>query len=235
MTLALQAQTRFGVALTANQLAQFDVYQRELLAWNAHTNLTAITDPPAVQTRHFLDSLSVALVAPLSPQTHLIDVGAGAGFPGLALAIAFPNTPVTVMDATGKKVRFMQHIIDTLKLQNANAFQARAEDAGQDLNHRARYPVVAARAVARLPALLEYLLPLTAVDGVCIAMKGSTAHSEAHDAAHALRILGGKLHRITPVQLPNVEHPHHLIVVHKHAPTPPEFPRRAGLPTRDPL
>jgi 16S rRNA (guanine527-N7)-methyltransferase len=229
------AAALFGITLAPEQLALFDAYTRELAAWNAHTNLTAITDPDEVMVRHYLDSLSVAQAVPLAAGVRLIDVGSGAGFPGLPLLIAFPGLQVTLLEATGKKIAFLDHLIAALGLAGAVTLRARAEEAGQMPAQRAAYDVVVARAVARLPALLEYLLPLAKVGGRCIAMKGVTAETEARDSARALKTLGGALRGIEPVALPGVSEPHFLVVVDKVAPTPPAYPRRPGLPAHSPL
>ncbi|MCK6577830.1 MAG: 16S rRNA (guanine(527)-N(7))-methyltransferase RsmG [Anaerolineae bacterium] len=232
--LAGDAARVLGVTVTPEQEALFDVYARELAAWNAHTNLTAIIDPEGVRVRHFLDSLTLARVIPLRPGLRLIDVGAGAGFPGLPLKLLFPQIELTLLEATGKKVAFLRHVVAHLGL-SAQCVNARAEQAGQDPTHRAAYDVAVARAVARLPILLEYLLPLTAVGGLAIAMKGSTAAEESAASAKALAALGGRLRSIETFRLPGVEEPHHLVIVEKTAPTPAIYPRRPGLPTQKPL
>ncbi|MBK8027510.1 MAG: 16S rRNA (guanine(527)-N(7))-methyltransferase RsmG [Chloroflexi bacterium] len=232
--LAAEAAQVLGMAITPEQEALFDVYASELAAWNAHTNLTAIIDADAVRIRHFLDSLTVAQVIPLRPGLRLIDVGSGAGFPGLPLKIVYPELDVTLLEATGKKVAFLRHICERLGLSGVGFVNARAEEAGQDPAHRAAYDVTVARAVARLPILLEYLLPLTAVGGLAIAMKGSTAHVEAA-SQKALHALGGRLRGIETFHLPGLDEPHHLAIVEKVAPTPPLYPRRPGLPTQKPL
>lgn len=230
-----QAADLFGVHLTPGQAAAFDTYLQELTAWNAHMNLTAIIAPEAVRVRHFLDSLSVAQVVTPEDGLRLLDVGAGAGFPGLALAIAFPGLHVTLLESTGKKVNFLRHVIQVLGLSNVVTVNARAEDAGQESIHRAKYDVVVARAVARLPALLEYLLPFAREGGRCVAMKGETAHDELRDSARALRVLGGQAQKTHSVQLPGVDETHYLITVLKTGKTPPQYPRRAGIPSRQPL
>jgi 16S rRNA (guanine527-N7)-methyltransferase len=222
---------RLGVTLNADQEAQFARLADALVEWNAHTNLTAITDPEGVHVRHFLDSLTV----PVRPDERVIDVGTGAGFPGLPLAIAHPSVRVTLLEATGKKIAFLEHVIALLGLTNAVTLHARAEDAGQHPAHRAAYDLAVARAVARLPVLLEYLLPLVRVGGRCIAMKGVTAHEEAESARRALRTLGGRLIGIEPVMLPGVDEPHYLVMVEKIAPTPPLYPRKPGTPSKKPL
>ena len=233
--LVQQAADLFGIALTPEQAASFETYAKLLAEWNTHTNLTAITEPEAVRVRHFLDSLSIVKAVPLRTGMRLIDVGTGAGFPGLPLAIAFPEIHVTLLEATGKKVAFLDHVIDALGLTNATTLKARAEEAGHMPDQRAHYDVVVARAVARMPALVEYLLPLARINGRCLAMKGVTAEEEAHDARHALRILGGRVQRILTVELPDVADAHHLVVVEKTDPTPTAYPRKPGVPTRKPL
>lgn len=229
------ARDLLGLELTPEIQQAFSHYADELLAWNAHTNLTAITDPEAIEMRHFLDSLSVMRAVSLTPGQRVIDVGAGAGFPGLPLRLVAPQIELTLLEATAKKTTFLQHIVDVLKLKKVRITNARAEDTGQDEADRERHDVVLARAVAQMPVLSEYMLPLCKVGGRCVALKGESAAAEAQQAENALKILGGRLERIIAVELPQVAETHHLVVIEKVAATPPQYPRRPGMPTKRPL
>lgn len=235
MDFASQANDLFGVTLSAEQVGQFETYQQQLIDWNQHVNLTAITEPEAIQTRHFLDSLSIVQAHSMRDGLRVVDIGTGAGFPGLPLSIAYPTIHMHLIDSTGKKVQFLAQLIEQLGLPNAQAIQARAEEAGHASAHRAGYDLVLARAVARLPALMEYMLPLARVGGMCVAMKGETAHEEAASAADALAALGGELLGIESVTLPDIDRPHYLVRVKKVRATPSSYPRRPGIPTRKPL
>ncbi|MCZ7540812.1 MAG: 16S rRNA (guanine(527)-N(7))-methyltransferase RsmG [Anaerolineae bacterium] len=213
----------------------FSLYAEQLLAWNERANLTAITDPEAIVTRHFLDSLSVKMAITFTAGMRVVDVGSGAGFPGLPLRLVFPQIELTLLEATAKKTAFLQHITQLLGLANVRILTARAEDAGQAPATREKFDLALARAVAPLPVLAEYLLPLCRVGGRCVALKGEQAAAEAQRAQHALRILGGRLARIISVELPQVVETHHLVVIEKIAATPPQYPRRPGIPSKRPL
>ncbi len=230
-----QAHTLFDITITPQQAHAFETLLAELITWNGQLNLTAIIEPDAVRVRHFLDSLSLGMMADFDSGLRVLDIGTGAGFPGLALAILYPQAHITLMDSTGKKLKFVDHIIQTLGLTNARTLHARAEDAGQEAAHRAKYDVVVARAVARLPALLEYSLPFCRVEGLFVAMKGTTAFEEVEDSGDALRILGGRVEDVIPVQLPGLDYSHYLIAVMKTKPTPKAYPRKPGIPTREPI
>ncbi len=230
---SLSEQARsFGLDLTPAQLDALETYYRELIAWNERVNLTGITEREQVIVKHFLDSLSLAPL--LTPTAALIDIGAGAGLPGLPLKIALPDLRLTLVDATRKKVDFLNHVIATLGLQETTAVQGRAEDLGSEAAFREQFDFAAARAVADLPVLAEYALPFVKVGGAFIAQKGIAITEELERAKRAIDVLGGRVQEVRVVQLPGLE-PRHLVVVRKVSPTPSGYPRRAGLPERKPI
>ena len=210
-------------------------YERELLDWNQKFNLTAIRDAEAIRTKHFLDSFSCVLAWGANPPHHLIDVGTGAGFPGLPLKILYPQLKLTLVESVGKKAMFCQHIVRVLGLDGVNVIHARAEDIGQKPEHREQYDWVVARAVANMNVLVEFLLPLTKVGGTMLAQKGESGPAEAQSAEKAMKLLGGKLQQILPVNLPGVADDRFLVLVHKSAATPPKYPRKAGMASKQPL
>jgi 16S rRNA (guanine527-N7)-methyltransferase len=229
-------QNLLGIRLTPRQVAAFATYERELLAWNARFNLTAIRDPEGIRTKHFLDSLTCILAWRNSPPPQtLIDIGTGAGFPGLPLKILLPHLEVTLVDSVGKKLAFCRHIVEMLKLEKVTLIQGRAEELGQNPAHRERYDWAVARAVANMPVLVEYLLPLVRVGGAMLAQKGASGPAETQSAERAIRILGGQLQQVLPVYLPGVVEERYLIVIRKQSATPPGYPRRVGPPAKKPI
>jgi 16S rRNA (guanine527-N7)-methyltransferase len=245
MDTLLTGAAAMGLPLTPEQTAAFDFYARELLDWNQRFNLTAITDPKEVQTRHFLDSLALLpalvqidkqpLATILDRPVHAADVGPGPGFPGLALKIVWPNLRLCLIEATEKKIQFMTHIRDSLRLKDVTFVHARAEDAGHLPEHRAAYELVTARAVAALPTLVEYLLPLAQVTGRVVAYKASAAEQELDQSSKGIQLLGGRLSRFHSLTLPETAEPRTLIFIQKVKPTPKQYPRGNGLPKKRPL
>lgn len=232
-----------GITLDPYQLAQFELYYRELVEWNERINLTAITDYVEVQTKHFLDSL-VALpliveelgeAAPRSRPLRLLDVGTGAGFPGIPLKIAAPHLDVTLMDGTGKKITFLTELTGKLGLADVEVVQGRAEEMGNHAGYRARYDLVTARAVAALNTLVEYLLPLVRLEGLAVIYKGAGAPQELQDAGKAIELLGGKTLRLAPVQVPGMDEQRFILLIKKQRATPERYPRGQGLPRKKPL
>lgn len=233
--LAEAAESRFGIHLQPRQLEAFAWYAAELQLWNTRANLSAIIDPQEIDIKHFLDSLSCALALDLQRGDRLVDIGSGAGFPSLPLRIVFPSLKVTLVESVGKKAEFCRHVIAGLDLSSAQVLQTRAEKVGRDDAHRGAYDWAVARAVARLPVVLEYALPLLDIGGRLIGQKGQTGPQEAHEAGRALELLGGHIQQLIPVELPGVAETRHLIVVEKVAATPDRYPRRPGIPAKRPL
>ena len=227
---------RLGVTLSPVQLDQFALYRDELLAWNRRANLTAITDPDEVEVKHFLDSLSV-LLAMDGPPRHgfrVIDIGSGAGFPGLPLKITCPDISLTILESVGKKTAFLDHVLAALRLKSVAVIHGRAEDVAQRPEHREEYDLVVARAVAPMATLAELTLPLCAVGGTVVAMKSANVEEELRQSAASLEILGGRMRACMPVTLQGLEG-RTLVVIDKASTTPRRYPRQAGIPKKRPL
>lgn len=228
-------QQLIGLGLSPAQLSAFELYEQELIEWNSRINLTAIREPEEIRTKHFLDSLSCLLVLRDPFPNRMIDIGTGAGFPGIPLKIVLPNLKITLVESVGKKADFCRHIVQVLKLEQVDVVQARAEEIGLDKNHRERYDWAVARAVANMPVLMEYLLPLVRVGGAVLAQKGESGPAEAHSADRAIKLLGGQLRKLQKINLPSIAEDRYLVVVEKCATTPPGYPRRVGLPSKKPI
>lgn len=229
------ALTLFNVHITGRQVLALLTYEKELLEWNQKFNLTAIRDVESIRVKHFLDSFSCVLAWGAIPPGSLIDVGTGAGFPGLALKILYPNMKLTLVESVGKKAMFCQHIVSVLGLENVNVVKARAEELGQSPHHREKYDWAVARAVANLNVLSEYLIPFVRLGGTMLAQKGESGPAEAQSAEGAMKILGGKLKQVIPVNLPGVVDDRFLVLVEKVAATPHNYPRKPGVPGKMPL
>ena len=229
------AQVLFHVQLNERMVAALTTYERELIEWNSKFNLTAVRDPASIRTKHFLDSFSCALAWSSLPPRRLIDVGTGAGFPGIPLRILYPGLKLTLVESVGKKAMFCEHIVRLLGLDGVEVIKGRAEDVGCSPEHRERYDWAVARAVANLPVLSEYLLPLVRIGGHALAMKGESGPAEAQAAEKAMKMLGGKLKQVIPVNLPGIADERYLILMEKSAATPPRYPRKAGMPMKRPL
>jgi len=223
------------IPVNSQQLRSFQVFEDELLAWNEKFNLTAIRDREGIRVKHFLDSATCLKVLPNLQHQRLIDVGTGAGFPGIPIKILVPSIKLTLVESIGKKAAFCQHMVELLGFQDVTVLTTRAEELGQMPSHREQYDVALARAVASLPILVEYLLPLVKVHGVVVAQKGDTAPAECQQAEHALKVLGGRLTQLTPVFLLGVTGDRYLVEIKKIAATPPIYPRNTGIPPKKPL
>jgi len=224
-----------GLKLTSDQLKAFRDYEQELMTWNEKFNLTAIREVEGIRTKHFLDSLSALLELKDPEPGTLVDVGTGAGFPGIPLKIALPELRLTLVESVGKKSELCRHVVNRLQLEDVEVLTLRVEDMGQQSRYREHFDWAVARAVSSMPVLAEYLLPLVRVGGGLLAQKGENAHAEVQSAEKSIRLLGGTLRKISLVTLPGVADERYLVVVDKKAATPAQYPRHAGLPTKKPL
>jgi 16S rRNA (guanine527-N7)-methyltransferase len=234
----LTSARQIGLELSPEQLTQFARYRELLLDWNQRINLTAITDPQEVLAKHFLDSLACLFAIPQTEREKplkLLDVGSGAGFPGLPLQIVFPHWQVTLLEATGKKVRFLEEVIARLGLSRARALQGRAEELAHDRQHRAHCDVVMARGLAALPTLLEYCLPFCRPGGLVIAPKKGAINEEVEQGKRAAALLGGRFVDARPFSLPGLEDQRVLVVFQAIHAAPAQYPRRAGAAVKKPL
>jgi 16S rRNA (guanine527-N7)-methyltransferase len=254
MELLLDGARALGLRLTSEHVRAFQTYYRELGIWNRKFNLTTVTRYEEVQVKHFLDSLTCLLALPVPGAAHAagglpdiiplstaetpllcIDVGTGAGFPGLPLKIMRPTLQMTLLDSSRKKIAFLEHLVQRLELKGVDLLWARAEEAGQDAHQRERYDVVLARAVADLAVLVEYCLPLCRKGGCVIAQKGAQVEQELQAAQAAIHLLGGELRAVKTIQLPGLKETRSLVLLEKVAPTPAKYPRRPGIPGKRPL
>ncbi len=238
-----EGAAQLGISLNKAQIQQFERYYQEILDWNRRINLTAITNLEDVQTKHFLDSLTVSLASEFVRETlgtdrldklAVIDVGTGAGFPGIPLKIAFPSMRLTLLESVGKKALFLEHIARVLHLQDVTVVVARSEDAAHLNAHRESYDLALSRAVAPLPSLLELTLPFCRMGGVLVAQKSAEAKTEIEDAKPAAATIGGELAGVLDIGISELAG-RCLIVYKKVANTPGRLPRRAGIPTKRPL
>ena len=224
-----------GIPLTAEQIGQFSVYHEMLLDWNTRMNLTALTAPEDVAVKHIIDSLTAYDAALFDGAWTLIDVGTGAGLPGIPLAVYAPHLTVTLLDSLNKRVRFLTEVTAAMGLQNVRCIHARAEEAARTAEHRAAYDIVVSRAVARLPVLLEYTLPFVRVGGTLLALKGRAYAEEQKEARRAAEVLGGGRITARPVHLPGLDDVRAILTVTKERQTPAAYPRGGGAPPRRPL
>ncbi|WP_020620980.1 16S rRNA (guanine(527)-N(7))-methyltransferase RsmG [Paenibacillus daejeonensis] len=224
-----------GLTVDDRQLEQFNRYFQLLVEWNERMNLTGITERDAVYEKHFYDSVALSFVTDMSATSSLADIGSGAGFPSLPLKICFPHLKVTIVDSLNKRIQFLQHVAAELGLEGVTCVHGRAEDIARQKEHRDRYDLVTARAVARLAALNELCLPFARTGGLFAAMKGTDPAEELEEAGRSLRELKGKVRRIVPMQLPLEQSERHVILIDKLAATPRAYPRKAGTPVKQPL
>jgi len=223
---------KIGINLKQIDLEKFYDYMNLLLQWNEKINLTAITEPKEIILKHFIDSLSIEKY--IKDGNKLIDVGTGAGFPGIPLNIARNDIKITLLDSLNKRVVFLEDVINKLELKNINAIHSRVEEYAKNKNYRESYDIATSRAVAPLNVLLEYLLPLVKINGICICMKGPNKE-EIDLANNALKTLGGKIEQIDEILLPDSDIKRNIIIVRKINKTPEKYPRKVGMPSKEPL
>ncbi|QHW32196.1 16S rRNA (guanine(527)-N(7))-methyltransferase RsmG [Paenibacillus rhizovicinus] len=224
-----------GVALSPLQLQQFQTYYELLVEWNEKMNLTGITEREAVYEKHFYDSVSLSFFLNMNETSSIADIGSGAGFPSLPLKICFPHLKVTIVDSLNKRIQFLQHVVERLGLQDVFCVHGRAEDISRLAAHRDRYDLVTARAVARLSGLNELCLPFVRRGGVFASMKGADPAEEVQESKRSLSELKAKLVDIHHLKLPFEQSDRHIIVINKLAETPAKYPRKAGLPLKQPI
>jgi len=225
---------KLGLFLTPEQVESFQVYYEELISWNKKVNLTAIVDYEEVQLKHFLDSLTIVLAVKDMPPL-LLDVGTGAGVPGVPLKILFPSIHLTLLESVAKKTSFLEHLVTRLGLEGVEVLTGRAEHLAHDGRYRERFALVLSRGVAKLATLAELALPFCAMGGAFIAQKKGEIEGEIEAVARAIDILGGRLREVKRVELEELGEERALVIIDKITPTPQRYPRRAGIPQKRPL
>lgn len=230
--LLMKELNALSIEISDVQAKQFYTYMNLLIEWNKKINLTAITEENEIVTKHFVDSLIISKY--LQESKNVMDIGTGAGFPGVPLKIINNDINMELLDSLNKRIIFLNEVIIQLELRNINAIHSRAEDLARINKYREKYDVVVSRAVARLNILLEYMIPFVKVGGICICMKGSNI-DELEEAKKAINILGGKIEKIEEISLPDTDIKRNNIIIKKIKNTPDEYPRKAGIPTKNPI
>lgn len=230
---------KWNIVLTEKQIKQFDQYYDLLVEWNSFMNLTAITEFDEVCQKHFLDSLSIVKAYPdhyFKENTfQFIDIGTGAGFPSIPIKIVFPNLKFTLVDSLNKRIKFLNEVIDQLQLSDCTAVHGRAEDLAKNCSYREQYDFCVSRAVANLSTLCEYCMPYVKVGGRFVSYKSEKITEEALNAKHAIYVLGGKFERQVDFTLPDSDIYRNIYIIQKEKITPKKYPRKAGLPSKEPL
>lgn len=224
-----------SIVLNDKQIQQFEQYYNILVEWNKVMNLTAITEYEEVVEKHFLDSLTIVDAINMEKIDALIDVGTGAGFPGIPLKIAFPHLKVTLLDSLNKRIKFLNEVIDLLELDDIKTIHGRAEDYAKQAEYREQYDICVSRAVANLATLSEYCLPYVKVDGLFVPYKSGEIDEELKSSEKAVSILGGKVEEVVKFQLPGTDIGRSFVKIHKIKETKKKYPRKAGMPTKEPL
>lgn len=229
----IEKAKKINVEISTSQAEQFYRYMQLLLEWNEKMNLTAITEQDEVILKHFIDSLTI--LPYINQANKILDVGTGAGFPGIPIKIMEPNKKITLLDSLNKRITFLNTVINELNLENVEAVHGRAEEYIKQNKSREVYDVVTSRAVAKLNVLLEYMLPFVKIGGKCICMKAYEIEEELNEAKKAIEILGGKIEAIDTILLPNSDIKRKIVIIKKVKNTPNKYPRKAGTPTKEPI
>ena len=230
--LIIQAK-KIDVILDEEQIQKFYKYMELLLEWNEKINLTAITNPEDIILKHFIDSLTIEEY--INKGESLVDVGTGAGFPGIPIKIYRDDINVTLVDSLNKRINFLNIVIEELKLKKIKAIHSRAEEFGKNVKYREKFDVSTSRAVANLATLSEYLIPLIKQQGKSICMKGSEIEEELNNSKMAIKVLGGKILKVDEFTLPNSDIKRNIIVIKKVENTPAKYPRKPGIPAKEPI
>lgn len=230
-----EGANQLGISITDQQAGQMIRYSEMLADWNERHNLTAITDAEDIITKHFLDSLTCAATGYVANGMRAVDVGTGAGFPGIPLKIVYPDLEITLLDSLNKRITFLKSVIAELGLKGAIPLHGRAEDVARDAAHREKYHLCFSRAVAHLSVVSEYCLPFLEIGGVFLAMKGPGYAEEVKEAERAIKILGGEIENRLQFQIPHTDIIHYIVAIKKVGATGSEYPRKAGRPAKRPL
>lgn len=222
-----------GIVLDEEQMNQFYIYMKLLLEWNEKINLTAIIEPEEIILKHFIDSMTIA--KKIEKNAKLIDVGTGAGFPGIPIKIIRPDIEVTLLDSLNKRILFLQAVTEQLGLTKIKTIHCRVEEFGKNKNYREIFDCATSRAVANLTTLAEYLIPLVKIQGICISMKGPNIEEEIREGKKAISVLGGKIEEIKNFQLPKSDIDRNIVVIRKIKSTPLKYPRKPGMPSKEPI
>ena len=225
----------FGVTLTDKQIEQFEKYYELLVEWNKVMNLTGITEFDEVMQKHFVDSVAAAKYAEMEKVNRLIDVGTGAGFPGIPLKIVYPHIQVTLLDSLNKRIKFLEEVVDNLGLTGIETVHGRAEDAAKKAEYREQFDLSVSRAVANLASLTEYCLPFVKVGGKFVSYKSVSVDEEITQSKKAVYVLGGEIGKVEKFNLPESDMERSLVIIEKKRSTPKKYPRKAGMPSKEPI